>query len=276
MTLQPDLLDRRLREAHARIEPGPPPATTRARLEALLADAQPRTVSRPPRRSPSARRAVIAATTVTATLCFVAFLSLSDGGPSRGSDVATAAVKALSPNGSILHVVTQTTQEGPDVADGTTRSELWLAPDGQHGRSRITAADGSVLSDSTLRPVSNDAGLFDPIATARAMLKDGSLVAAGEQSLDGRNVKRFTDHGGETTLYLDADTLEPVRGVTTPPAGQGRFTAVTDYLHFERLDNDAENRALLIPPKTINPDPRPPGAPRNEAAPARTTTAARP
>lgn len=267
----PDLLDRRLRDAHARIEAGPPPEATRARLEALIADPHARHVSRNGHRRTSARRrSVMAATTLGATLCFVAFLGLSDGGPSRGGDVAAAAVKALSLNGSILHVVTQTTQEGPDVPDRTTRSELWLAPDGKHGRNRITAADGTVLSDSTLRPVSNDAGVFDPIAVARAMLEDGSLVAAGEETLGGRKVKRFTHNGGETTLYLDADTLEPVRGITSPPAGQGRFTAVIDYLRFERLDNDAENRELLVPPKTINPERRPPGAPGNDPSAAAT------
>ena len=50
------------------------------------------------------------------------------------------------------------------------------------GGSGRSERDGTVLAASTLRAVSNDAVLCDPIAIARAIFKNGSLVAAGEET----------------------------------------------------------------------------------------------
>jgi len=96
---------------------------------------------------------------------------------------------------------------------------------------------------------------------ARAMIRDRSLVPAGQETLDSRRVQRFTGQGApayETTWYLDAETYEPVRTVSTArdvAPDRARTLLVVDYVRFKRLDDNAANRALMIPPQTIMPGP---------------------
>lgn len=188
----------------------------------------------------------------------IGLIGLPPGQDGGKVDIAAAAVQALSPNGAILHVITRATFSGPDGTNQIGESELWLDPDGQHGRSRITRPHGTVLADTALR---GQAGLFDDLVDARAMIRDRSLVPAGQETLDGRRVQRFTGQGApayETTWYLDAETYEPVRTVSTVrdvAPDRTRALLVVDYVRFERLDDNATNRELLTPPQTIMPGP---------------------
>lgn len=207
------------------------------------------------------RRALLAGGAVAALAVGVGLVGLPSGHDAGTVDVAAAAVRALSPDGSILHVVTQTTEPAPDGGVQTSRSELWLAPDGRHGRTRIIGSDGTVLVDSVLR---GDGGLFGDLVDARKMIERRSLVPVGdEEQIGGRRVQPFVGAGGERTWYLDAETHEPVRVVLTvhhlgsvDDAGPDVTAAVVvDYLRFERLDDNAANRRLLTPPQPTPPQP---------------------
>lgn len=215
----------------------------------------------PTRKTPTPRRRPLAAgAAITVLVSGIGLIGLPAGQGSRKVDVAAAAARALSPNGAILHVITRTTFPEPDGTSLTSESELWLDPDGQHGRSRITRSDGTVLADTALP---GEPGLFDDVVDARAMIRDRSLVPAGQETLDGRRVQRFTGHRvqrsgqeGETTWYLDAETYEPVRTVSTvhdvaPHPRRGSL--IVDYVRFERLDDNAANRELMTPPQSIMP-----------------------
>lgn len=212
-----------------------------------------RRAPRPPRGRASLR--VLAAGAAIAALVVLAGDSGNGPSPLRGVDVATAAARALDPGRAILHVALHTTQRGPDVADGTSRSDIWLAPGGKSGRVRSLAPDGAVLGDTVIRPAGANPGILDPISAVRAALRDGELTPAGQTTRTGRVLQRFRSRSGEVTWYFDAKTLTPVQSVLHPRAGHGRFVATTTITTYERLPPTAANRQLLTPQHEIAPRP---------------------
>jgi hypothetical protein len=212
-----------------------------------------------------ARRMPLLLAAALAGACAFALVGLGGGThrPEVGPQaLATAAAQAMDPGRSILHIVMRTTQVGPHVAEEVSRSEIWLAPDGNAGRIRTTTEAGDVISDSSIKMTTDRATEFDMLSAARKMLREGSLTPAGTEQVEGRELRRFDADSRGLHWYFDPDTLVPVRFVAEIDAPDGAFTATTDFLLYKRLEDDEANRALLSPPhevfpRPVRPTPRP-------------------
>jgi hypothetical protein len=193
---------------------------------------------------PRVRRRFAAPGRVAAVAAVLAALVLAAGlpgdrssGPGGRLDVAAAVAAALDPGSSILHIVTRTSQSGPNGQQRSWRTDVWLAPGGREGRVRVVPTDGSAVS---FRVAGDDP--LDPVTAVRAMLRDGRLRRDGRTLLDGRAVEALSSRDGEMTLYADAETMQPLRTVLHRSEGDGALTAVTDFLTVERLENTPGNR----------------------------------
>ncbi len=221
------------------------------------------------RRAPRRAIAGAAAAALVATALVLAGLAGTDPRPGRGG-VAQAAVRALDPDGRILHMSTRVETRSTNLPDRIDIRETWLAPGGTAGRTRRTAADGTVLTDSVLSKAPSDptAYEFDFVRVARRQIEDGTLRPVGKVKIDGRSFERFRTSGGEITWDFDAETLEPSRMSFQPAFDRGGgFVAVTSVLGYERLADTEANRKLLTPPRTIAPEPRVTG-PNGDQGPA--------
>jgi hypothetical protein len=219
----------------------------------------------PPRRR--ARRRFAAPHRIAAFAALVAALVLATGLPGTRTSgpggvgrvaAAAAAAAALDPGNSILHIVMRGSHTGPDpvaqpgqpalVAGPPTQMDVWVAPGGKASRVRTTAlSDGAVLSDNRFAIVGENSGSLDPISAARKMLQDGVLKPQGQTVIDGREVEVFRNDRGDVTWYFDARTI------LRPVDGDGSFTAVTDFVTVERLEDTPAHRNEMDPPKTVLP-----------------------
>lgn len=258
-----DVLDR-LQNAN----PVPDLATIRAGVSPLPNFAD-RPDQGPGRRRPMPRLTATVALACVLLVAGVPVLHNTDEG--APIDIASAIADALAPRDSILHVTLRTNQTGPDVMTETTESHLWLAPDGRAGRARTTAPDGSVTGDAPINAATDELTVLDPITAARRQLQDGSLVGDGTELISGRKLDRYVGNAGETTWYFDPESHQPVRIVTRPADGRGRFIATIDVVGFERLDDTESNRRLLTPTTVIQQRPNLPSTGQN--APTRTNPA---
>jgi hypothetical protein len=199
-----------------------------------------------PASRPRVRRRFAAPGRVAAVAAVLAALVLAAGLPGDRSsgpggagrlDVAAAVAAALDPGDSILHIVTRSSQSGPNGQQRSWRTDVWLAPGGREGRVRVVPTEGKALS---FRVAGDDP--LDPVMALRAMLRDGTLRRDGRTLLDGRAVETLSSRDGETTLYADPETMQPLRTVLRRSERHGPLTAVTDFLTVERLENTPENR----------------------------------
>ena len=178
------------------------------------------------------------------------------GGPGS-ANVAQAAERALDPGSQILHMTTRTLVRSTNLADRVEVRETWLGPRNQSGRSRLTAADGTVVADSSVDGSATIGSVeFDPAAAAQAQIAEGLLRPTEQAVVDGRKVERFADNAG-TTWDFDAITFAPVQITSRPQLDRGgAFDATTTVTRYERLPATPANLTLLTPSQPVVPSPR--------------------